>query len=547
MNGAGVDPVTLQVMVGALRAACEEMGAALIRSAHSANITERRDCSTALFDARGELVMQAEHIPVHLGSMPDAVAAIIPEEQAEGDLWILNDPYRGGTHLPDITLISPAFAAGELVGFAASRAHHADVGGPTPASMPADSVTLDEEGVVISPRRADDAALREIAARMRNPDQRLADLRAQRAANLLGIRRLRELVARDGIGALRAGMDAILAYAERRTRAALAALPDGQSTAADALEWRGREVPLRLRATLTGERLVLDFEGSAEQVEGNLNCPLSVTRSACFYAVRVAFDPDGPPSAGAWRPVEVRAPEGSLLRARAPAAVAAGNVETSSRVADVVFGALAAFTPLPAAGQGTMNNLTFAGTRRGAGVGGAVGDRGDAEWTYYETIGGGQGACPSADGPSAVHVAMSNTLNTPVEALESEFPLRVRELSLRRGSGGVGAHRGGDGIVREIEALEPMGYTLIAERRALAPPGRAGGAPGAPGADTLNGEPIPAKGSGELAPGDRLRVETPGGGGYARPPSGRTERGGGPAGPGPGRFPSFRSQFEEPL
>ncbi|MGZ8669825.1 MAG: hydantoinase B/oxoprolinase family protein [Solirubrobacterales bacterium] len=509
-----MDPVTLQVMVGALRAACEEMGAALIRSAHSANITERRDCSTALFDARGELVMQAEHIPVHLGSMPDAVAAIIPEEQAEGDLWILNDPYRGGTHLPDITLISPAFAAGELVGFAASRAHHADVGGPTPASMPADSVTLDEEGVVISPRRADDAALREIAARMRNPDQRLADLRAQRAANLLGIRRLRELVARDGIGALRAGMDAILAYAERRTRAALAALPDGQSTAADALEWRGREVPLRLRATLTGERLVLDFEGSAEQVEGNLNCPLSVTRSACFYAVRVAFDPDGPPSAGAWRPVEVRAPEGSLLRARAPAAVAAGNVETSSRVADVVFEALAAFTPLPAAGQGTMNNLTFAGTRRGAGVGGAVGDRGDAEWTYYETIGGGQGASESGDGPSGVHVGMSNTLNTPIEALELEYPMRVEGYELRDGSGGEGQHRGGDGVERAVLVLEPATLNLLTDRRRHAPEGREGGGDGACGENLLNDESLPPKATRELVEGDVVVVRTPGGGGY---------------------------------
>ena len=499
---SGLDPVTLQVMVGALRAACDEMGAVLIRSAHSPNITERHDCSTALFDPRGELVMQAEHIPVHLGSMPDAVAVVASERQSEGDLWILNDPYRGGTHLPDITLISPAFVEDELLGFTASRAHHADVGGPTPASMPADSVTLDEEGEVIPPTRVDDDALREIAGRMRRPDQRLADLRAQRAANLLGIRRLGELVARDGLAALREGMDEILGYTERRTRAAIAALPDGEGTAEDILEWHGGDVRLRLRAVVEGETLTLDFTGSAGQIEGNLNCPLSVTKSACFYAVRVVCDPDGPPSAGAWRPVEVRAEEGSLLNARFPAAVAAGNVETSSRVADLVFEALAAFAPVPAAGQGTMNNLTLASPDDGA------------EWTYYETIGGGQGACPGGDGPSAVHVAMSNTLNTPVEALESELPVRVRELAVRRGSGGDGAHRGGDGVVREFEALEPMSYTLIAERRRHPPPGRQGGSDGTRGADTLNGRPIPPKGAGELAPGDRLRIETPGGGGF---------------------------------
>jgi N-methylhydantoinase B len=507
-----VDPVTLQVTAGALRSACEEMGAVLIRSAHSANITERRDCSTALFDEHGELVMQAEHIPVHLGSMPDAVAAVASEDHSDGDLWILNDPYRGGTHLPDITLISPVFAANELIGFAASRAHHADVGGETPAGMPVASTRLEEEGVVISPMRANDQELAELAGQMRNPAQRLADLRAQRAANLTGIERMRELASRDGAEGLRAGMTEILDYAERRTRAALADLPDGRSEAGDSLEGIAGPIELRVRATLSGEELVLDFEGTDEQVEGNLNCPLSVTRSACFFAVRVVCDPDAPPSAGAWRPVTVRAPEGSVLNARAPAAVAAGNVETSSRVADLVFDALASFAPVPANGQGTMNNLTLAG------------GEGGSEWTYYETIGGGQGACPEADGPSAVHVAMSNTLNTPVEALEAEFPLRVRELSIRRGSGGDGATRGGEGIVREIEALEPATFTLIAERRGTAPRGRDGGRDGAPGEDSLNGEPIPAKHSGELQRGDRLRIETPGGGGYGDPSERGSER-----------------------
>ena len=498
-----LDPVELQVMIGGLRAACEEMGAVLVRSAHSANIKERRDCSTALFDRRGELVMQAEHIPVHLGSMPDAVAAIIDEEQRPDDLWILNDPFRGGTHLPDITLISPLFAGGEQIGFAASRAHHADVGGPTPAGMPATSTRLDEEGVVIAPARATDESLRELAGRMRNPSERLADLRAQRAANLTGARRVAELIDRHGRDGLAAGMAEILDYAERRTRARLAELPDSAHEATEVLEGGAdgsRDIRLRVRAAIAGDSLRLDFSGTEAQVEGNLNCPLPVTKSAAFFAVRVLVDPDAPPSAGAHRPIEVTAPEGCLLNARAPAAVAAGNVETSSRVADLVIAALAGAMPAPAQGQGTMNNLTLAGER----------------FTYYETIGGGQGACPDADGPSGVHVAMSNTLNTPIEALETEVPVRVRELALRRGSGGAGAHRGGDGIVRELEALRPMRFTLLTERRRHPPGGRDGGADGGPGRNLLNGAELPSKAAGELEPGDRLRIETPGGGGHGR-------------------------------
>jgi N-methylhydantoinase B len=497
-----LDPVELQVMTGALRAACDEMGAVLIRSAHSPNITERHDCSTALFDAGGELVMQAEHIPVHLGSMPDAVAVIVDEEHHDGDLWILNDPYRGGTHLPDITLISPVFHHAELLGFAASRAHHADIGGPTPGGMPALSRSLDEEGVVIPPTRADDDVLTELASRMRNPEQRLADLRAQRAANLTGIRRLGQLADRHGVEVLRTAAAEILDYAERRTRAALEEMPDGESSAEDVLEGLDGDIPLRLRATVSGDSLELDFEGTSEQIDGNLNCPLSVTKAACFYAVRVVCDPDAPPSAGAWRPVRVSAPEGCLLNARPPAAVVGGNVETSSRVADLVFEAMAAFAPVGANGQGTMNNLTLAGEG----------------WTYYETIGGGQGACPDTDGPSAEHVAMSNTLNTPIEALETEYPLRVTELSVRHGSGGGGRHRGGDGVARELEALEPMRYTLIGERRRRPPQGREGGASAATGRDLLNGKAVPAKGEGELRPGDRLRIETPGGGGFGSEP-----------------------------
>ncbi|MEP6954426.1 MAG: hydantoinase B/oxoprolinase family protein [Solirubrobacteraceae bacterium] len=494
---SAVDPIALQVTTGALRAACEEMGAALVRSAHSANIKERRDCSTALFDPDGEMVMQAEHIPVHLGAMPAAVAAVLGENHAEGVSWILNDPYAGGTHLPDITVVTPAFTdAAELLGFAASRAHHADVGARVPGSMPADSTTLDEEGVVIAPRVLDDAAIAELSERMRQPAQRRADLRAQLAANRTGVMRLGELAERLGPDGLREATATVLDYAERRTRACLADLPDGEHSAADMLEAREGDLGLRLTATVAGDALTLDFSGSADQHEGNLNCPLAVTVSACLFALRVITDPDIPPSAGAHRPLTVRVPEGCLLNARSPAAVAGGNVETSSRVADLV---LAAFGH--ALGQGTMNNLTL----------------GTEEWTYYETLGGGQGACADADGPSGVHVAMSNTLNTPVEALELEFPLRVVRYAVRRGSGGAGAHRGGDGVVREIEALQDMDYSLITERRRHPPPGADGGEPGARGRNLLDGEELEPKASGVLRAGQRLRIETPGGGGLGQP------------------------------
>jgi N-methylhydantoinase B len=493
------DPIELQVLTGALRSACEEMGVVLIRSAHSSNIKERRDASTALFDAAGEMVMQAEHIPVHLGAMPAAVAAVLDAEHAPGVSWILNDPFAGGTHLPDITVITPVFVERRLLGFAASRAHHADVGARVPGSMPADSRRLEDEGVVISPRPLDASSpegkrvLAELVGRMRQPRERTADLRAQLAANRVGAQRLRELAARVGAERLREGMAAVLDYSERRARASLAALADGERRAQDVLEAPEGDLTLRLRALVDGERLLLDFAGSASQHEGNLNCPLAVTRSACLFAVRVLTDPEIPPSAGAYRPIEVRAPEGCLLNARAGAAVAAGNVETSSRVADLV---LAAFGR--AQGQGTMNNLTLA----------------SGEFSYYETLGGGQGACPDADGPNAVHVAMSNTLNTPIEALEREFPLRVTEYALRRGSGGAGRHRGGDGVVRELQALTDMTFSLIAERRRHAPRGAHGGAPGARGRDTLDARELPAKTTGTLRAGQRLRIETPGGGGF---------------------------------
>ncbi|MEA2480849.1 MAG: N-methylhydantoinase [Thermoleophilaceae bacterium] len=496
-----MDPVTLQVMLGALRAACDEMGVVLIRSAHSSNIKERKDASTALFDPDGQMVMQAEHIPVHLGAMPSAVAAVLGEDHADGDAWILNDPYRGGTHLPDITAISPVFAGGELAGFAASRAHHADVGGRIPGSMPADSTTLEDEGVVIGPTRLvrggelDRAKLDELTSRMRGPRQRVADLRAQLAANRAGARRMIEMIERYGIDTYREATSATQEYAERRTRAAIEALGAGERSAADVLEAREGDLDLKLTARIDGSDLTLDFTGSADAHEGNLNCPLSVTLSACYFAVRVLADPDVPPCAGAYRPVTVIAPEGSILNAGPPHAVVAGNVETSSRVADLV---LAAFGR--ALGQGTMNNLTL----------------GNDEFTYYETLGGGQGACDDADGPSAVHVAMSNTLNTPIEALELEFPLRAVEYAVRRGSGGAGGHSGGNGIVRELEALTGMTYSLLTERRRNAPPGADGGEPGERGRNLLNGDELEPKAAGTLAAGDRLRIETPGGGGHGR-------------------------------
>jgi N-methylhydantoinase B len=446
--------------------------------------------------------MQAEHIPVHLGAMPAAVEAVRAEDPAPGDAWVLNDPYRGGTHLPDITLVSPIHTGGELVGYAASRAHHADVGGSIPGSMPADSTTLADEGVVIEPTRLvrdgelDRAVLDGIVERMRGRRQRVADLRAQLAANRSGAARVAELVDRHGLDLVREAMAATLDYAERRTRSAIAELGAGEREASDVLEAPDGDLELRVRARVEGDSLTLDFSGSADQHAGNLNCPLAVTLSACYFAVRVLADPDVPPCAGAYRPVEVVVPEGSVLNARPPAAVVAGNVETSSRVADLVLRAFGR-----ALGQGTMNNLTL----------------GNDDFTYYETIGGGQGACPDADGPSAVHVAMSNTLNTPIEALELEFPLRATEYAVRRGSGGAGAHRGGDGVVREVEALADMRYSLLTERRRRRPSGADGGEDGAAGRNLIDGDELPPKATGTLGRGQRLRIETPGGGGHGAP------------------------------
>jgi N-methylhydantoinase B len=450
--------------------------------------------------------MQAEHIPVHLGAMPASVAAVVGFAQAPGDAWILNDPFSGGTHLPDITIVTPIFSDdGIQLGFAACRAHHADVGGREPGSMPADSRTLEEEGVVIPPtrlatdREVDRALLDGLIHQMRHPNQRAADLRAQLAACRRGEVRVREFAARHGEPTYREATAAVLDYAERLARGGITQLPPGEFIAEDVLEadahGETHDITLKLNATVTGDEVVLDFSGTDPQYGGNLNCPLAVTESACFFAIRALVAPDAPACAGAWRPVTVIAPEGSILNALAPAAVAGGNVETSSRVADLVMLAFGR-----AQGQGTMNNLTL----------------GNDDFTHYETFGGGQAGQPDAPGPSAVHVAMSNTLNTPVEALELEFPLIVREYSIRRGSGGSGANPGGDGLIREVEALADMRYSLIAERRRHAPHGAAGGNDGKPGQDSIDGAPISGKSVGQLSAGSRLRIETPGGGGFGK-------------------------------
>jgi N-methylhydantoinase B len=485
--------IELQIIGSALRAVAEEMGAVLVRSSFSANIKERRDCSAALFDERGRMIAQAEHIPVHLGAMPEAVAAVRAHDPAVGETWIVNDPYTGGTHLPDITLVSRT----EL-GYAVTRAHHADVGGVEPGSMPAASTRLDEEGVVIPPTRLDDETLAALVARMRNPEERRGDLRAQLAAQRLAERRVTELCERRGRERVAAAMDELFAYSERVVRAGIAALPDGRYEAEDVLEPVGGELTIRVAVTIRGDELELDFAGTSSQHGGNLNCPLAVTRSAAYFVVRCLTAPDVPASGGAYAPVAVLAPEGSLVNARAPGAVAAGNVETSGRIVDVLFRAFGRAVPVPAQGQGTMNNVTL----------------GNDRFTYYETIGGGQGACPGADGPSGVHVTMSNTLNTPVEALELSYPLHVERYELRRGSGGEGARRGGDGVVRELRVLEPCRVSIISERRQHAPQGEDGGGEGARGRNLLNGVELPAKVTRELAAGDVIRIETPGGGGH---------------------------------
>jgi N-methylhydantoinase B len=506
-----VDPVTLQVMASALRAVAEEMEAALVRSAFSPNITERRDCSTAICDRDGAMIAQSASIPVHLGAMPDAVAAVIAASPAPGDVWVLNDPYTGGTHLPDLTLVSPLHAGGELMGYAVSRAHHADVGGMTPGSMPAGSRELFQEGLILPPVRLVAAGgVREdivaiVLANSRTPRERAGDLRAQIAAHRLADARMDDLVARWGRMLVHEACGELLAYAERRTRAEIARMPDGTYRAEDILEGDGvttDALHIRVAVTVAGDHLTVDFAGTDPAGPGNCNCPLAVTRSAVYFVVRSVTDPDIPASSGAFAPVRVAAPDGCLVNARTPSPVAAGNVETSSRIVDVVTAAIGQAIPTMAMGQGTMNNLTI----------GAPG------FTYYETLAGGQGAGPGGPGPSAVHVAMSNTLNTPVEVLETTYPVRVERYGVRIGSGGAGRHRGGDGVVRVLRLLVDAQVSVITERRTTGPRGAAGGSDGAPGINRLDDLVLPGKWTGVVAAGSVVEIVTPGGGGWGPPP-----------------------------
>jgi N-methylhydantoinase B len=506
-QATSLDPVTLSVFVSALAGIAEEMGAVLVRSSYSSNIKERRDCSCALFDEQGRMVAQAEHIPVHLGAMYDSVAAVRERDPEPGDVFVLNDPYAGGTHLPDVTLVTPVAVGDEIVGYTVSRAHHSDVGGMTPGSMPSESRSIFQEGIVIPPirllrrGRLVEDVLELVLANVRTPDIRRVDLLAQAAANAVGAERLRALVERHGLAFVRSAFDEVIAYGERRTRDVLREVPDGTYTAEGEIEGDGVEdvdIPIRVAVTIEDDSMVVDLAGTSGPVPGNVNCPRSVARSACLFALRVLLPADVPINAGSSAPLDVRVPEPSLVDAQRPAAVVAGNVETSQRLADAVLAALGNAVDLPAAGQGTMNNVIIGG----------------ADWTYYETIGGGQGASSVGPGPSGVHVGMSNTLNTPIEALELEFPMRVERYQLRYGSGGAGVHSGGDGIERRVRMLEPATLSLLSDRRRHAPAGKAGGAAGAVGENLLDGEAVPPKYTAEVRPGQTVSVLTPGGGGW---------------------------------
>jgi N-methylhydantoinase B len=509
MSNGRLDPVTLSVLASALAGIAEEMGAVLIRGSYSSNIKERRDCSTALFDARGQMVAQAEHIPVHLGAMPEAVAAIRRRNPEPGDVFAINDPYSGGTHLPDITLVSPVAPGGEILGYAVTRAHHSDVGGMRPGSAPSDSREIYQEGIIIPAvrlvRGGDyvDDVLDLLLANVRTPAIRRGDLRAQIAGNQIAEERVGELIERRGKEIVLAAFDEVISYTERRTREVIRDLPDGEYRAEDFMEGDGtadEDIPIRVKVRIKDDSMSIDFSGTSTAVRGNVNCPLAVTRSACYFALRVLLPGDVPANAGTYAPLDITAPKGSLVNAQSPSAVVAGNVETSSRIADTVLSALSGAAPLPAQGQGTMNNLVIGG----------------AGWTYYETIGGGQGASHKGPGPSGVHVGMSNTLNTPTEAFELEYPMRVERYELLYGSGGEGEHRGGDGIVRSVRVLEPASLSLLTDRRRHGPRGVEGGEPGRVGRNLLNDEDLAPKVSRELEAGDVVTVETPGGGGYGR-------------------------------
>jgi len=506
-----LDPIGIEVMAHAFSGIAEEMGAVLVATALSPNVRERRDSSAALFDGEGRMIAQAAHIPVHLGAMPEAVEAVRRLAPEPGDTFVLNDPYTGGTHLPDITMVHAVALEGGVAAYTVVRAHHSDVGGVRPGSMPPHSTELFQEGLVIPPVRwTRGGALQEdvqrlLLANVRTPDMRRGDLAAQLAACERGAQRYRELVARRGRGYVEAAVEDLLDYAERRTRAALGAnVRPGRYTAEDVLEGDGVSadlVPIRVAVEVADGGITVDFAGTAEAVAGNANCPLAVTRSAALFVLRCLVAEDVPINGGMHRALSLRAPAGSVVNAPWPRAVAAGNVETSQRIVDVLFTALTDAAAVPAQGQGTMNNVVLGGDG----------------WTYYETLGGGQGASARGDGPSGVHVGMSNTRNTPVEVFELEHPLRVLKYALRGGSGGAGRHRGGDGVIRAYEALEWVEVSLIGERRRRAPAGAAGGAAGQPGVNRVNEDVVAGRAALRLRPGDVLWIETPGGGGWGDP------------------------------
>jgi N-methylhydantoinase B len=518
------DAVQVEIFRNLFASVCDEMGAALQRAAYSPNIKERRDFSCALFDASGRLVAQGDHMPVHLGSMPASVRAVLDTLSLEpGDVAALNDPFCGGTHLPDVTMVAPVSPDGRTILFyVANRAHMADIGGMSPGSMPL-ATEIYQEGLRIPPVRLvraghfDEDLLRLILLNVRTPRERAGDLRAQWASLQVGGRRLEEMRVRYGGEALAARGSEQIAYAETGTRALIRSIPDGTYRFEDQIDDDGLgHGPLSIRARLVidGAGAEVDFDGTAPQTEGPVNAVEAITRSAVLYAFRCLLPTEVPANDGCFVPIRIAAPEGSIVNAMPPAAVAAGNVETSQRIVDVVFGALRQALPerIPAASSGTMNNVTLGGTDPRTGL----------PFAYYETLGGGMGARPGSGGLSGVHTHMTNSLNTPVEALEHELPLVIRRYGLRRGSGGAGAHRGGDGLVREYEFLSDAEMTLLSERRRKGPWGVRGGSAGAPGEDRLlprDGpeERLPGKFRVKVRKGDAVSIRTPGGGGWGEP------------------------------
>ena len=517
MKAAPLKAIELELFRHLLVSIAEEMGVVLRRTSYSANIKERRDYSCAVYDARGETVAMGDHMPVHLGAMPLSVTAVRQAfELGPGDVAMVNDPFHGGTHLPDITVVAPVFTEGSRRPsfFVANRAHHADVGGMSPGSMPL-AKEIFQEGLRIPPvclqrgGKIDRPLLDLVLANVRTPLEREGDLFAQLASLERGVSRLRELVAKYGERRVAGNMRALQDYSERMMRAAIRKLPRGMYRFEDCLDDDGvtrKPVRVRVAVTIQGDSARVDFSGSDAQVRGPMNANYAVTVAAVMYVFRCLIQEDVPYTAGTLRPIEVHAPEGSVVNALAPAAMAAGNVEMSQRVTDVVLGALAQAAPdlIPAASSGTMNNLSFGGWDAAR----------NSPFAYYETIAGGMGASPSAEGHSATHTHMTNTLNTPVEAFEHQFPVRVESYRVRRGSGGRGKHRGGDGIVRELRFLAPAEVTILSDRRERGPWGLAGGEAGKPGKNTLCGERIAAKVRMDVHVGDTLRIETPGGGGW---------------------------------